>query len=94
VIHLFRTELQKPDLDDGQLLEILRGKDVQVNPYLILIPMIRLIPILMTRHNLIPIQTICFINDPSDALTAWPSGIVSVCGVVSREIESRLGIHM
>jgi hypothetical protein len=25
-----RTELQKPDFDDGQLLEILRGKDVQI----------------------------------------------------------------
>jgi hypothetical protein len=30
--HFSRTELQKPDLDDGQLLEILRGKDVQVSP--------------------------------------------------------------
>ncbi len=26
----FRTELQKPNLDDGQLLEILRGKDSQI----------------------------------------------------------------
>ncbi len=30
LILISRTELQKPDFDDGQLLEILRGKDVQI----------------------------------------------------------------
>ena len=30
LIIISRTELQKPDFDDGQLLEILRGKDVQI----------------------------------------------------------------
>jgi hypothetical protein len=26
-------------------------------------------------------------------MPAWSSGIVSACGVMGREIESRLGIH-
>lgn len=30
IVYLYRTELQKVDFDDGQLLEILRGKDNQI----------------------------------------------------------------